>query len=270
MEQLKLPLSVAIITFNEEANIARTLESIVDITSEVIIVDSNSTDKTTEIAKKFGANIFTEEWKGHIKQKNSALIKCNQPWILSLDADEVVSQELKQKIIEIIKDSESDSINPTLKNGVHRDKPAGYFINRKTHYLGKIMNYSWQPDWNLRLVQKTSSPVWQGLDPHDELIINGKTARLNGDLVHYSYKDLKHHFIKTVEYAKISAKSYYQNGKKFRYRYLLLNPWIAFIKLYILHRGFLDGSRGIIAGFSTFMGTFLKYAFLLELKKSKN
>ena len=126
MELNKLPLCVAIITFNEEENIARTLESIADIASEVIIVDSNSSDRTVAIAKEFGAEIFIEGWKGHIKQKNSALIKCNQPWILSLDADEVVSPELKLAIIEKIINSEAD----------------GYYINRKTHYLGKLMNHS--------------------------------------------------------------------------------------------------------------------------------
>jgi len=245
----KFPLSVVIITFNEEENIGRTLESIAENASEIIIVDSGSLDKTIRIAEKFGAKIFSEEWKGYIQQKNSALEKCNEEWILSLDADEVVSNDLKNAIEKQLKNPDAD----------------GYIIKRKTHYLSKLLNHAWQPDWKLRLVKKSSLPKWQGTDVHESLSISGTTKKIDGCLIHYSYKDIKHHYNKTIEYAKQSAQSYFDKGKKFHFLNLLFNPPIAFMRLYIINLGFLDGFRGFLAGFSSYVYTFLKYVFLWEL-----
>jgi len=251
----KLPLSLSMISYNEEENLNRTLIALSDFVSEIIIVDSHSTDKTIDIAKSFGAKIFIEDWKGHIAQKNSALKKCNLDWILCLDCDEEISDELKFSIIKAVEYPTSD----------------GYFLNRKTFYLGKLLKYSWQPDKKLRLVKRDAQPLWEGLDPHDELKIQGLTSEIKGELIHYSYKDVRTHFIKTVEYARTSARSYYERGRKFSVINLLLNPLIAFIRLYFVNLAFLDGIRGLIAGFSTFVYTFLKYVFLFELEnKSKN
>lgn len=249
----KLPLSVAIISYNEEKNIARTLQSIQDIATEIIIVDSFSKDKTVDIAKEYNVKVFSEEWKGHIQQKNSALEKCSEKWILSLDADEVLSNELRQNIFEAITNEKND----------------GYFINRKTHYLGKLMNYGWQPDKKLRLVKRSSNPVWEGLNPHDFLTIDGKTSFLKGDLIHYSYRNLRHHLQKTVDYAEISANVYFNNGRKATLSKLILNPLFAFFKIYFYQSGFLDGFRGFLAGFSSLLGTFLKYSFLWEKERNK-
>ncbi len=251
----KLPLSVSIISFNEEKNISRTLDSIKDIAAEIIIVDSHSSDRTLEIARALGAAVYTEDWKGHVAQKNSALEKCTQEWILMLDCDEVVSSELKLAIV--------DAVNQNQHNA--------FSVNRKTHYLGKLLDYAWQPDWNLRLVKKNTNPYWRGLNPHDELKCDASPKRLNGELVHYSYKDVRNHFDKTLDYAQISARSYKERGRKFSIWNLLLNPVVAFIRLYILRKGFLDGKHGLVAGFSTFVYTFLKYVFFweLELKEKK-
>ncbi len=249
----KLSLSVPIITFNEEDNIGKTLESIALIASEIIIVDSGSTDKTLEIAGKYGACIFSEKWKGHIGQKNSAIEKCSEEWILSLDADEPVSEELRTEIFDAISNPEYD----------------GYIINRKTFYTGRLLNHAWQPDRKLRLVRRNTNPVWKGLNPHDELHIEGKTSLLKGFIIHYSYRDIKHHFNKTVDYARQSAQSYSENGRKFHFINLLFNPPVAFIRLYIIHLGFLDGFRGLLAGFSSYVYTFLKYVFLWEAQKNK-
>lgn len=248
----KLPLSVALISFNEENNIGRTLSSISDIASEIILVDSFSTDNTVAIARSFGAKVFQEEWKGHIEQKNLALNKCSQPWILALDCDEVVTNELKQSIIE--------AIQKNLK--------IGYYINRKTFYLGKLLKFAWQPDWKLRLVRKDSNPRWEGINPHDMLKVDTQVSKLKGFVIHYSYKDLKQHFDKTIYYARISAKSYFEMGRKFNILKLIFNPIFAFVKLYFLNLGFLDGTRGFIAGVSSLFGTFLKYIFLWELYQS--
>lgn len=250
----ELPLSVSIISFNETANIGRTLDSITSIASEIIVVDSHSTDNTREIAEAKGANVYVEDWKGHIRQKNSALEKCTQPWILSLDCDEVVSAELGAAIVEAVREG---------------DQP-GYDINRRTVYLGKLLRHTWQPDWNLRLVRKDASPQWVGYDPHDRLQISGGKGRLPGDLIHYSYADLRDHMQRLVAYAEITAASYHRNGKRFRWHHLLINPQVALIKKYILKRGFLDGSQGFIVSMSSFIYVFLKYLFLWEIGKKRS
>ncbi len=246
----KLPLSVSIISFNEEENIERTLVAIADIASEIIIVDSFSKDRTVEIAKSFDAKVFLEEWKGHIAQKNSALEKCTQRWILSLDCDEVVTPELKASIVEVVK----------------KDEKIGYYLDRRTYYLGKLLNHSWRPDWKLRLVRRDCNPFWGGLDPHDKLMVSCPTAKLKGTLLHYPYKSLKQHFEKTIYYANLSAQTYYRLGRKFRLYHLLFDPIFSFMKIYFINLGFLDGIRGLFAGISAFVSTFLKYAFLWEIE----
>lgn len=245
----KIDLSVAIITFNEEERLEKTLKSISDIASEIIVIDSLSQDKTVEIAKKYGAKVFLEEWKGFVEQKNSLTSKCSQSFILYLDADEVISNELKQEIIKAVKEPKYD----------------GYFLKRKTHYLGKLLNYAWQKDERLRLVKKDAEPLWKGEIVHEELFINGKTSLLNGCIIHYSYKNIKDHFTKTINYAYLSAKSYYIKGKKPAVTKLIFSPVFSFFKLYFLKRGFLDGVQGLIAGFSAYVYVFLKYAFLWEM-----
>jgi len=244
-------LSVAIVSFNEEENIGRTLKSIADFADEIIVVDSNSTDKTREIAISYGAKVFLEDWKGYVNQKNSALEKCKGDWILCLDCDEVVTEELKSEIIKAI------------------DIPGidGFFINRRVVYLNKELKHAWQPDLKLRLVRRMAFPRWTGYDPHDSLIINGKTGRLKGILLHYPYKNIDHHFMKLINYARISASSYREMNKKFKLYKLIFNPIFAFLKQYLLKRGFLDGFRGFIVAFSSFCYVFLKYLFLWEKER---
>jgi len=250
---LKLPLSVGIITLNEEENLPRTLKAIEDIASEIIVLDSGSTDRTVEIAKKFGAKVYKESWKGYKEQKNSLLKKCSQEWILFLDADEVVSKELKNSIINELKNPRYD----------------GYEINRRTYYLGKFLNYVWQPDFVLRLVRKSANPRWEGGNIHEHLKIDGKIGKLQGDLYHYTYKDLNDHFKKSLKYAKISAEEMHKKGKKFKFHKLIINPWWAFFRIYILNLGFLDGIRGLSVAMSYLFSTFLKYMFLWELENKE-
>ena len=247
----KLPLSVALISYNEEKNISRTLEAVQDIASEIIIVDSGSTDKTIEIARSYGAKVFVEEWKGFRDQKNSALEKCTQEWILFLDCDEVVSKELKKSIINAVKNPFAD----------------GYMINRKTVYLGKLLNHAWQPDWNLRLVKKSSNPRWEGGEIHEFLVIDGKVKKIEGNLLHYSYKDIKDHFTKVVNYSYLSAVDLNKKGKRFKFYKLFFNPFASFVREYFLKKGFLDGIRGFIVAVSATVYSFLKYIYLWEIQK---
>lgn len=245
----KLPLSVAIITYNEEDIIGRTLEAVKDIASEIVVVDSGSTDRTREIAESYGAKVYVEEWKGHVAQKNSALRKCTQEWILCLDADEVVSEGLKESI----------------RNAINKPFAEGYYINRKTYYLGKLLEYAWQPEWRLRLVKRSASPIWKGINPHDYLDIEGRKKKLKGDLYHFSFKGLEDHIRKSLKYAKISSISMYKDGKRTGFFDIVARPIWAFIKIYLIKKGFLDGYRGFIVSVIGSFYTFMKYAFLLEL-----
>lgn len=249
---MKLPLSISIISMNEEDNIVRCLESVKDIASEIIVVDSHSSDKTREIAVQYGAKVYEEDWKGHVAQKNSALEKCSQPWVLALDCDEVVSEELKQSIIRVLENPTSD----------------GYEINRRTYYAGKWINHAWYPDWKLRLVKRQKAK-WVGTDPHDRLTLEGKIERLSGDLYHYSYKNITDHFKRVVTYAVISADAYIKEGRKANLFELIFNPIYGFFKHYVLKLGFLDGVQGLIISMSNFFYTFLKYALIWE-KKNKD
>ncbi|HAW08063.1 MAG TPA: glycosyltransferase family 2 protein [Bacteroidetes bacterium] len=244
-------LSVALISKNEEKNLERTLQSIFNIADEIILVDSFSTDATLEIAKQYHCKIYQEEWRGYALQKNSALDKCSMEWILFLDCDEVATPNLKNSII----------------NAIQNSTISGYLINRKSVYLGKVMKHSWQPDWNLRLVAKSANPLWQGDEVHEELVIKGEYRKIGGDLLHYSFPDLTTHLNKTINYAKLSANKYYKQARKFKISNLIFNPLFAFFKMYFLRLGFLDGIRGFLAAFSSFLGTFLKYAYLYEKSK---
>lgn len=246
-------LSVALISFNEEQNIRRTLQAVLPLATEIIIVDSHSTDKTREIAEGLGAKVFDENWKGHIAQKNSALQKCTCEWILCLDCDEVVDADLLKSI----------------ENAMISGKYDGYAVNRSTFYMGRFLKHSWQPDWKLRLVKRQAQPVWKGYDPHDALTINGKTSRLDGLLLHYSYKNTFDHYQRLVKYSKIAAESYNKNGKKFSYSALFLKPTFAFLKKYILKMGFLDGFAGLAVAVSSFIYVYLKYLFLREIQRGK-
>ena len=251
MRTATIPLSVCVISYNAEHTIGRMLESIADIAQEIIVVDSLSTDNTVIIAQQYGAIVHSIEWQGFTKQKNTALQYCTQPWILCLDCDEVLTPELRNSIVQ------------TVQHGA----TIGYMLNRKTHYLGKLLYHAWQPDWNLRLVHRNAQPTWQGNSVHEQLTVSTATQRLQGYAEHYSYKNLHDHFTKTLRYAQLAADDYHQRGRKFSLLNALVNPCVAFVRLYILHQGFRDGIRGLIAGFSTFVYTALKYFYLWEQQR---
>lgn len=249
---MTLPLSVAYISFNEEHIIESSINSIKSLANQIVVVDSFSSDRTVEIARTLGAEVFSEEWKGFVAQKNSALEKCRYDWILFLDCDEIVSTPLLQEISEVVKSNE----------------PGAYIINRKTVYLGKQMNYSWQPDRVIRLVHKSLNPHFTGGKVHEKLEHSAKEINnLKNEILHYSYKDISNHFEKTVRYAKLSAETYFEQGRKAGICNLIINPLFAYVNMYFFKLGFLDGWRGLIAAYSSMTGTFLKYA---ELKFMRN
>ena len=249
----KLPLSIALITYNEEENIERTLKAVQDIASEIIVIDSHSTDRTRQIASSLGAKVYEEDWKGFRRQKNSALDKCTQNWILSLDGDEVVTQKLKDQIIKAITQPWAD----------------GYFINRRTVFLGRELRHALYPDRQLRLVRRDASPHWTGQSVHELLKIKGKTARLKGYLLHYSFRDINDLVLRLNRYARLWAQDAAAHGKSLGIRRILLSPLMAFFKNYLLKLGLLDLMPGFIISCAMCYYSLLKAFYLWEEKKAR-
>jgi glycosyltransferase involved in cell wall biosynthesis len=246
-----LPISVAVVTRNEEENLPRLLASVEGLAGEIVVVDSGSTDGTKGLALAAGARWEEAEWSGFIVQKNRALELCAQPWVLFMDADEALSPELVAGLRKVFADG---------------PKGDGYFLNRRTWYLGAWIWHAWYPEWRLRLLRRGAGR-WGGMDPHAKLEVTGATGRLDGDLLHYSFRDLEDHLRRTIGYSKTMAESYAARGKRFRWRYLLLSPGVAVFKHLVLKQGWRDGWRGWVISVIRGIDVFAKYAFLLEKER---
>ena len=246
-------ISGVIITYNEERNIGRCLDSLKDICDEIIVVDSFSSDDTERICKEFDVRFIQNEFKGHIQQKNFAADQAKNDIILSLDADEALSPEL------------TDSIR-WIKN--HWENSA-YEFNRHTNYCGQwIKHCGWYPDTKIRLWDRKIGR-WGGINPHDSVEIQSEIQpiRLKGDLLHYSYYTIEEHILRSAKYAKISAQALNLMGKKASILKMLGSSGFRFIQDYFFRLGFLDGFYGLLICATNSHSTFLKYAYLRSLNK---
>ncbi|MFH0892898.1 MAG: glycosyltransferase family 2 protein [Bacteroidota bacterium] len=249
------PVSAVIITFNEERNIARCIDSLKGIANEIVVLDSFSKDKTEEICRNLGVKFFQHAFDGHIQQKNRAIKYATYPHVLSLDADEALSDELKKSILDV-------------KNNFSRD---GYSMNRMTNYCGKWIKHSgWYPDRKLRL-WNSQKGEWRGINPHDkyELFEGGNEGFLKGDLLHYSYYSIEQHREQIEKFSTIAAKALYGMNKKSTLLHLIIKPVAKFIRNYFLKLGFLDGASGWTICRLTAKETYMKYAKLRKLNKDK-
>lgn len=248
-----MKISAAIITYNEESNIKRCMDSL-DFVDEIIIVDSLSSDNTCKIAKDLGAIIIDQKFLGHIAQKQLAVDNCNNEWILSLDADEEVSKELKKEILALI--------SKPLKHDA-------YLMPRVSFHLGAwIRHGGWYPDAKIRLFNKTKAH-WGGYNPHDKVIVNGTVGKLKGDLKHYVFDNLRHNVDTNNSYSSIMAEDLNKNNKKFSFLKLIFKPLGKFLETYIYKRGFLDGMPGFIIAIGAAYSMFLKFAKLWEAQNAK-
>jgi glycosyltransferase involved in cell wall biosynthesis len=247
-------LSVVIITFNEERNIARCIESVLDFADEIIVLDSLSTDKTKDICLKYPVVKFYEQkFLGHIQQKNRAMELASNDYVLSLDADEAPDEILKNNIIKIKQNGSADA----------------YYFNRLTNYLGKWIRYSgWYPDKKLRLWNKNKGR-WGGINPHDKVIMqnNSKIEYLKGNLLHYSYYSINQHIAQFNSFTDIGAKEAFKKGKKSNLFIAIYKSVWKFIRDYFFKLGFLDGYYGFIICALSSQATFAKYIKLKELYK---
>lgn len=245
------PISVCIVCFNEAANIRACLES-VKWADEIVVVDSFSTDQTVDICRAYTAQVHQQKWPGYVAQKNFALGLARHDWVLALDADERVSDELRAEIEkEWAKKSYQDY--------------TGYYIPRHTYYLGRWINHGgWYPDYKLRLFRK-SIGQWTGIDPHDRVAISqGKTRQLKADLHHHNYKNISGQLQTIDSFSATQTTALTARGKKFSLFHLITRPPIKFLETYIFKLGFLDGLPGLIIAVNSAFYVFTKYAKMWE------
>ena len=252
-------ISATIITFNEEENIRSACDSL-DWADEIVVVDSQSTDNTREIATQCGARVINREWPGFVTQKQFASDQALHEWVFSLDADERVSEELKFSIAR-------------LRNRPENQLADGYLIARRSFYLGRwIKAGGWYPDRQLRLFKK-SLGQWQGRHIHEsvKLEAGARSERLSGDILHYSLSDAAHHHRMIGErYAPLAARQMFEEGRRTSPLKIAAAAPSAFIRSFILKAGFRDGLAGLsIASFAA-QYAFLKQLMLWEMQRKQD
>lgn len=248
--QQVLPISVSVITLNEEQNLGRCLESVRGLASEIVVLDSGSVDRTHEIAQRFGASFEIQPWQGYVPQKNAALRHCSHPWVLCLDADEALSPELAGSIRELFATGQPNA--------------NGFWMNRRTYYLGDWIRHAWSPEWRLRLVRRDGAE-WRGGDVHERLEVRGATKQLPGDLLHYPpFRNFHDHVNKAIKYARIAADSHAATGHRAHWYDLLLSPIAVCFKHIVVKQSWRDGWRGWLILIAKLINVLAKYAFLLE------
>ena len=239
-----MKISATIITLNEELNVARAIESL-RCCDEIVVVDSNSTDRTCEIAANLGARVIDNPFPGYAKQKNFASEQATHDWILSIDADEALSEALEAEIWQIKK---------------HGPQFDGYTFPRLAQYLGRwILHSGWHPDRKVRLFNRTKAE-WVGDYVHESVKVCGRVGHLEGNLLHFTCDSLSQHLRTLDSYTTLAAQQMIDQKRRIGWTELLLDPPWTFFRTYFLQRGFLDGAEGLAIAYMAAYYNFLKYA----------
>ena len=288
-------LSVVIITYNEEANLARTLESVQPLVSdgkgEIIVLDSDSTDSTVEIAKSFGAKVFVEKWKGFAGHKNSAIDTATGDWILSLDADEEVDRDLRQGLADTMESLErvaafkrtnahsqlvEDAIAEAEKIiGTKLDLEfSGLWVHRKNEFLGRWMRHGgFWPDPKIRFFRRGSGR-FEDRAVHEDLRLRGNVGKLRqGALLHHSYPTLSDYIEHMNRYSSLGAEMVVAKADgdvRFSVVNIVLRPLMTFIYNYFFRMGFLDGREGLLLHLYHAVYVSWKYAKAWELSRQRS
>jgi glycosyltransferase involved in cell wall biosynthesis len=245
-------LSVTVITRNEGANLAEALES-VSWADEIVVVDSESTDETIGVARRFTDRVITHPWQGYVAQKNYAASIARHDWILSLDGDERVTPEL------------SSEMRSMLSGAIEK---AAFRIPRVTWHLGRwIRSTDWYPDFQVRLYDRRAAR-WTGKYVHESLTVDGAVGDLKGELHHYPYRDISDHLETIGRYTTYAAEQMREEGRRAGLVQMAGHPPLAFLRNYILRGGFRDGVPGFVVSAFNAYYVFLKFAKLRELQSA--
>jgi glycosyltransferase involved in cell wall biosynthesis len=239
-----MKISATIITFNEERNVARVIESL-RCCDEIVVLDSGSNDRTVEIASKLGARVVEASWHGYAAQKNIAAELAAHDWILALDADESLSEALEAELWQI------------KKTGPEYD---GYTVPRLAQYLGRwILHSGWYPDRKVRLFDRRKAR-WVGEPVHESVKVDGRVGHLKSNLLHFTCNSLSEHLRSMDNYTTLAAQQVASRERHVSMAKLLLDPPWTFFQTYILKRGFLDGEEGLAIAYMAALYNFVKYS----------
>jgi len=246
-------ISATVVCGNEAANIADCLES-VRWCDEIVVVDSLSSDGTPEIARRYTDRVIERPWAGYVAQKQFALEQASGEWVLALDADERCTPELRDAIRAALPRAEAEGLD-------------GFEVRRHVHYLGRWIDHGgWYPDWKLRVVRRARAR-WTGSDPHDRLHVDGRSARLEADLVHFTYRDFAHQLRTVDRFSEVVAEGWLKEGRRFSLLDALLHPPAKFLECYVWKRGFLDGWPGFVIAMTSAFYVFAKQVKLWEKRR---
>lgn len=251
MHPENIPLSAAIITKNEEARLPDCLRS-VSFADDIVVVDSGSTDRTLEIAKAFGCRVFVEDWKGYGPQKNSAVDKCRNEWVLLLDADERLGEKAREVIIKVLEKPAADAFSFKRKNYLH----------------GKWLKHSgYWPDRQIRLVNRNRGSFQFVI--HEKWATNGRVLDLDAHIEHRGFSNYADMLTTLDEYSTVMAGELFAAGRRANPLTPLYHGLAAFFKIYLLQKGFLEGLDGLVIALTKAGGSFFKYAKLFELQRGE-
>lgn len=244
-------ISACIISYNEEQKIRECLESLEGVADEIIVVDSESEDRTREIAYDYTDQVHLQAFLGFVEQKNLAVEKASHDWILSLDCDERLTEEARQEILDIKE---------------HLDNCAAYSFPRKTFYVYRWLNHCWYPDRKVRLFNRKKAK-WSGGDVHESVSVKGKIKKLQGDIAHYSFDSVAEHIQVLQKYTDLAAAELLKKNKRVGALSPLLHAKWTFLRVYFFNGGFKDGFAGFTAAILSFMHVYVKYAKVYTQQK---
>lgn len=244
-------ISAVIITYNEAEKIERALSSLKSVCDEIVVVDSCSTDQTVQLCRRFTDRIIDHPWEGYRAQKQFATNQATHPWVLSLDADEMLSSQLKDQILQWKK---------------KEDHFKGYYIPRKTFFMGRwIEHTTWYPDWQLRLFER-SYGLWEGGRVHESFSTTGATGRFSGHIFHHTYSTFSEYLKQLEHFSSLAAADSFDQGKRTHLFNFLTHPLFSFLKNYLLRLGILDGLPGLSVSLLAAVSVLFKYFKLWELQ----
>jgi glycosyltransferase involved in cell wall biosynthesis len=260
---MSIPLSVCILACDEEQELERCIRAVQWADEVVVLVDAKSRDGSEATARRMASRVECRAYSGDIDQKRYCTTLAKNDWVLIVDPDEVVSDRLAKSIRERV------SSEMTSNQAQGRDRVVAFQVNRLTHHLGRwIRHGDYYPDWKLRLFRK-SCAHWTGRDPHGRVEVDGACRRIEGELFHYSYRDLADQVSRIQFFSDQAAQSLVRDGQRFRIRDLILRPFARFLRGYLLRSGFKDGLPGFMIAVASAFYVFLKYAKQWEGQREK-